>query len=79
MATINVKQFSRKASVTPQTEPVPGKNHGREQRWWIRLPDHPWDQMRRYLILGAEGGTYYVKEQDLLKQSYTNVLACIKE
>lgn len=79
MATINVKQFSRKASATPQTEPVPGKNQVANNAGGFGFQITPWDQMRRYLILGAEGGTYYVAEKDLLKQSYQNVLTCIKD
>lgn len=79
MATINVKQFSRKPSATPQTVAVPGKNQVQNNAGGFVFQITPWDQMRRYLILGAEGGTYYVSEQDLTKQSYQNVLVCIKE
>jgi 60 kDa SS-A/Ro ribonucleoprotein len=78
MATINVKQFSRKQSATPPTKPVPGKNMVANNGGGFSFQITPWDQMRRYLILGAEGGTYYVAEQDLLKQSYQNVVTCIK-
>lgn len=78
MAVINVKQFSRKAP-TPQTVEVKGKAQVQNNAGGFVFQLTPWDQMRRYLILGAEGGTYYVAEQDLLKQSYANVVACIKE
>ena len=37
-----------------------------------------WDKLTRFLILGAEGGTYYVKERDLVKQNHASILACIK-
>src|SRR4051812_27326745 len=77
MATINVKQFSRKA-VTPQTEAAPGKNQIENNAGGYVFQVTPWDQMRRYLILGAEGGTYYVGEKDLTKASYQNVVSCIK-
>jgi 60 kDa SS-A/Ro ribonucleoprotein len=78
MAVINVKQFNRKAAATPPTQAVPGKNQVANNGGGFSFQLTPWDQMRRYLILGAEGGTYYVSEQDLTKQSYTNVVACIK-
>jgi 60 kDa SS-A/Ro ribonucleoprotein len=78
MATINVKQFSRKASATPPTQPVPGKKMAANNGGGFSFEITPFDQMRRYLILGAEGGTYYVGEKDLTKQSYENVLKCIK-
>src|SRR3546814_13210633 len=37
------------------------------------------DRVHRFLILGSEGGTYYVGEADLTKQNHANVLACIKQ
>jgi 60 kDa SS-A/Ro ribonucleoprotein len=78
MAVINIKQFSRKQAATPQTEEVKNKNQVANNAGGFVFQITPWDQMRRFLILGAEGGTYYVAEQDLLKQSYVNVVACIK-
>lgn len=38
-----------------------------------------WEQLQRFLILGSEGGTFYVKEAPLTQQNATNVIACIKE
>lgn len=37
-----------------------------------------WDRLNRFLILGAEGGTYYVGQQDLVKQNHDVVLRCLK-
>ena len=33
----------------------------------------PMDQLRRFLILGSEGGTYYVGESDLTKRNLDNI------
>lgn len=33
----------------------------------------PFDQLRRFLILGSEGGTYYVGESDLTKRNLDNI------
>ena len=38
----------------------------------------PWDRFLRFLILGTEGGTYYAAEQEITRDNYHNVLACIK-
>src|SRR6266851_3920604 len=38
-----------------------------------------WDRLNRFLILGAEGGTYYVAERDLVKDNHDALLRCIKE
>jgi 60 kDa SS-A/Ro ribonucleoprotein len=38
-----------------------------------------WNRLRRFLILGSEGGTYYVNERKLTTKNLTNVEACLKE
>lgn len=38
-----------------------------------------WKRLERFLILGSEKGTYYVKEQTLTRDNAVNVIACIKE
>ena len=37
-----------------------------------------WDRLNRFLILGAEGGTYYVAERDLVKSNHDAILKCIQ-
>lgn len=38
-----------------------------------------WAALERFLILGTEGGTYYVKEREHTERAATNVLACLEE
>lgn len=38
-----------------------------------------WSQLDRFLILGTEGGTYYVAEQKLTEKNAASVIECIKE
>lgn len=38
-----------------------------------------WGQLDRFLILGSEGGTYYVNEFDLTKKNLKNVKECLAE
>ena len=38
-----------------------------------------WGLLERFLMLGTEGGTFYVSEKKLTKDNATNVMACIKE
>lgn len=40
--------------------------------------DH-WGRLERFLILGAEGGTYYVNERKLVKQNYASLKKCLDE
>lgn len=37
-----------------------------------------WDRLNRFLILGAEGGTYYVGERDLVKANHDVIVRLIK-
>lgn len=38
-----------------------------------------WNALHRFLILGSEGGTFYVDERKLTKQNAARVEACIRE
>lgn len=76
---MNVKQFSRKAAAsTPQSQQA-RKDQVQNDAGGYSFQVGPWDYLRRFLILGSEGGTYHLTEQDLTKQNHANVLACIKE
>lgn len=39
----------------------------------------PWERLNRFLVLGSEGGTYYVGERTLTEQNAQGAIACIKE
>lgn len=63
---------------TPQTEKVPGvKKQKRNNAGGIAFKISKWDYMQRFLILGTEGGTYYVGEAKLTKDACKNVEKCI--
>src|SRR5215813_12958406 len=70
------KPFNRRA--TPQSQPIPGSkqvpNSAGGYSWRVN------DSVRfdRFLILGAEGGTYYITERDLVKENHDAVVRCIK-
>lgn len=38
-----------------------------------------WDRLDRFLILGSEGGTFYVRENDLMIQNTRSIINCIQE
>lgn len=66
---------------TPQTEPIPGREEAMTANsaggYSFALDN--WKKLERFLILGSEGGTYYIGERELTKQNMANVDACIKE
>lgn len=60
---------------TPQSEPLPGQdpNNAGGHAWTVS----PWERLQRFLILGSEGGTYYVGERDLTKQNVDALGQCL--
>lgn len=66
-------------TATPQTMPIPGKPMVQNNAGGYVFQISKWDQMSRFLILGTEGGTYYVGEKKLTQQNATALIECIKE
>jgi 60 kDa SS-A/Ro ribonucleoprotein len=71
------KDFSTKR--TPQNEAIPGKAMVANSAGGYSFPLDKWEMAKRFLILGSEGGTYYIKEQKLTKDNANSILACIQE
>ena len=76
MAINYAKIFNRRA--TPQSQPIPAstqvRNSGGGYSWQV----DDWTRLDRFLILGAEDGTYYITERDLVKQNHDALVRCIK-
>ena len=66
MAINYAKIFNRRA--TPQSQPIPGSNQVRNSGGGYSWQVDDWTRFDRFLILGAEGGTYYITERDLVKE-----------
>jgi 60 kDa SS-A/Ro ribonucleoprotein len=62
---------------TPQAEPIPGSaqvpNSAGGHAWAV---DH-WARLDRFLVLGSEGGTFYVGERQLTRESATAAQLCL--
>lgn len=50
---------------TPQAMPLPGENQVKNSAGGFVYEVSDWTRLRRFLILGTEGGTYYASEQKL--------------
>lgn len=75
--TINyAKIFNRR--VTPQHQPIPGSNQVANSGGGYSWQVDDWTRFDRFLILGAEGGTYYIRERDLVKENHDALVRCIK-
>jgi 60 kDa SS-A/Ro ribonucleoprotein len=65
-------------SRTPQNRPLDEKqikNSAGGYVWELT----PWQRLDRFLVLGTEGGTYYIDEQTLTVENAQNVIALLKE
>jgi 60 kDa SS-A/Ro ribonucleoprotein len=82
MALIPTKQFDTRSTKRSKTlsvhEPIPDKGQVQNSDGGYVWQVNDWDKLTRFLILGTEGGTYYIAEKDLLKQGHDAVLRCIK-
>jgi 60 kDa SS-A/Ro ribonucleoprotein len=60
----------------PQWEPLPGqvKNSDRGYSWAV----DDWMRLRRFLILGSEGGSYYAKEWKLTRENADAVQRAVR-
>ena len=76
MAINYAKLFNRR--VTPQSQPIPGSNQVRNSNSGYSWQVDDWTRLDRFLILGAEGGTYYIGERELVKQNHDALIRCIK-
>jgi len=76
MAINYAKLFNRR--VTPQSQPIPGSTQVRNSAGGYSWEVDDWTRFDRFLILGAEGGTYYIGERELVKQNHDALVRCIK-
>lgn len=63
---------------TPQSQPIPGKPMVPNSAGGYAFAVDDWARLDRFLILGAEGGTYYIGERELTKENAKSVLRCIE-
>lgn len=66
------------AKRTPQTESIPGKPMQANNAGGFSFVVDDWTRLDRFLILGADGGTYYVGERKLTIDNAACVLRCLE-
>lgn len=75
-----VKAYRTVASrQTKQTEPIFGQSQVKNNAGGFVYAVSSWDKLLRFLVLGSEGGTYYVGERTLTLNNAANVVKCIEE
>jgi 60 kDa SS-A/Ro ribonucleoprotein len=63
-----------KASI-PQTEPLPGQVQNNAGGYSFQIDE--WKRLERFLILGSEGGSYYVNERKLTLDNISCIEKCL--
>ena len=69
------KHFS--TTSTPQFQPIPGTNQVPNSAGGHAWQLDDWARLDRFLVLGSEGGTYYVSERKLTIENAEAVARCI--
>jgi 60 kDa SS-A/Ro ribonucleoprotein len=67
------------ARQTPQTEAVPGKPMVKNNAGGYGFAVDEWARLDRFLVLGSEGGAYYVGERALTRENATSVTALLQK
>jgi len=62
----------------PQTEPLNERQIQNDAGGYAYAVNN-WQRLMRFLIIGAEGGTYYAKQGDIINRNMDAVKACLKE
>ena len=63
---------------TPQSQPILGTNQVPNSAGGYGWAIGQWEQLRRFLVLGSEGGSYYANEYALTLENTKNLQACIQ-
>ncbi len=63
---------------TPQTHPIPGSTQAANSAGGYSWQVDDWTRLDRFLILGSEGGTYYIGESELVKQNHDAIVRCVR-
>jgi 60 kDa SS-A/Ro ribonucleoprotein len=73
----NILNYVHGRNTTPQSEPIPGSTQApNSEGGYVWLVDD-WTRLDRWLILGSEGGTYYINERKLTRTNAEAVARCL--
>jgi 60 kDa SS-A/Ro ribonucleoprotein len=62
---------------TPQAAPIPDSAQVANSAGGYAWPVDQWTRLDRFLILGSEGGTYYIGERQLTRENAQAVVECL--
>ena len=65
--------------ITPQAEPIPNSTQVANSAGGYTWSVDAWTRLDRFLVLGSEGGTFYVAERELTTENAKAVVECLAE
>jgi 60 kDa SS-A/Ro ribonucleoprotein len=65
------------AGRAPQSAPIPGSTQVPNSAGGFAWAVDDWTRLRRFLILGSEGGSYYAGEWKLTRENAEGVERCL--
>ncbi len=65
--------------LTPQADPIPESTQVPNSGGGYSWPVDEWTRLDRFLVLGSEGGTYYIGERELTQENARSVVQCVAE
>src|SRR3954453_19800497 len=71
------RHYSTKTTL--QSQPIPGKPMVPNSAGGFAFAVDQWKRLERFLVLGAEGGSYYAGERDLVVENCEAVRECLAE
>jgi 60 kDa SS-A/Ro ribonucleoprotein len=76
-----LNKYGRKvaAATTPQSAPLPESTQERNDAGGFAWRVDHWKQFERFLVLGAEGGTFYASERKVMDRSAKALMKCLAE
>lgn len=69
----STRKTDQKQPIPSRTDQIPNSEGG-----FVWAVDD-WERLRRFITLGSEGGTFYIKERELTIENAEAVVRCIKE
>ena len=63
----------------PQWAPIPGSDQVPNSAGGFAWAVDDWTRLRRFLVLGSEGGSYYASEWKLTRENAKTVERCVRE
>jgi 60 kDa SS-A/Ro ribonucleoprotein len=68
--------YAQHLTANQQEQARPDQRQNSAGGWTFQITH--WQRLERFLILGSEGGTYYVSERKLTRDNATTIAECIK-